>query len=91
MVRFPLGGAHRCGSGRAGPLHQPQALEGVVVDALLGEEALRGVQQQQALPDGDERRESSRAALTRRRHYPKCHTPAARRLIGSQESRETMM
>lgn len=49
MVRFSLGGAYRCGRGRPGPLHHPQGLEGVVVEALLREKALRGVQQQQVL------------------------------------------
>lgn len=49
MVRFSLGGTHRCRCRRAGPLHQPQGLEGVVVQALLGEKAFRRVQQQQVL------------------------------------------
>lgn len=49
MVRFSLGGTHRCRCRRAGPLHQPQGLEGVVVQALLGEKAFRRVQQQQIL------------------------------------------
>lgn len=49
MVRFSLGGAHRCGCGWAGPFHQPQGLEGVVIQALLREKALCRVQQQQVL------------------------------------------
>lgn len=49
MVRLPLGGADRCGCGGSGPLHQPQGLEGVVVEALLRQEALRRVEQQQVL------------------------------------------
>lgn len=49
MVRFSLGGAYRCRCGWSGPLHQPQGLEGVVVQALLGEEAFGGVEQQQVL------------------------------------------
>lgn len=53
MVRFSLGGAYRCWCGWAGPLYQPQGLEGVVVQALLCEKALRRVQQQQALTHKD--------------------------------------
>lgn len=49
MVRLPLGRAYRCGRGRAGPVHQPQRLEGVMVQALLREEALRRVEQEQVL------------------------------------------
>lgn len=49
MVRFSLGGAYRCRCGWAGPLHEPQSLEGVVVQALLCEKALCRVQQQQVL------------------------------------------
>lgn len=49
MVRFPLGGADRCGCGGSGPLHQPQGLEGVMVEALLSQEALCRVEQQQVL------------------------------------------
>lgn len=49
VVRFSLGGAYRCRCGWAGPFHQPQGLEGVVIQALLREKALRRVQQQQVL------------------------------------------
>lgn len=59
MVRFPLGGAYRCRCGWAGPFHQPQGLEGVVIQTLLGEKTLCGVQQQQVLPHKDRERTSN--------------------------------
>lgn len=57
MVRFSLGGAYRCRCGWSGPLHQPKGLEGVVVQALLGEEAFGGVEQQQVLTHTNTQRE----------------------------------
>lgn len=56
MVRFSLGGAYRCRCGWAGPFHQPQGLEGVVIQTLLGEKAFCRVQQQQVLPRKAQRR-----------------------------------
>lgn len=67
MVRFSLGGAHRCRCGWAGPLHQPQGLEGVVIQALLREKALCRVQQQQVLTR--EHREGA-PECTRRPEHP---------------------
>lgn len=49
VVRFSLRGAYRCGCGWPRPLHHPQGLEGVVVQALLCEKALGGVQEQHVL------------------------------------------
>lgn len=74
MVRFSLGGAYRCRCGWAGPLHQPQGLEGVVIQTLLGEEAFRGVEQQQVLPH--KQREGAPECV---KHQPRHSTEAVNR------------
>lgn len=49
MVWLPLGGADRGGCEGAGPLANALVLEGLVVETLLREKPLVGVQQQQVL------------------------------------------
>lgn len=78
MVRFSLGGAYRCGCGWAGPFHQPQGLEGVMVQALLCEKALCGVQQQQVLT---QEQKEEHCESFRDLHHPGLHKQAGTVII----------